>query len=804
MKRKKFYFFIIAGLLILALFLVLKSGFFSNPSPKKAIQNKIFNAHNKILLIGIDAFDWKILNQLMEKDRLPTFLKLQEGGASGTLKSQKPILSPLIWTTLATGRPPDEHGILDFFYFDADTNTVLPASSRQRRVKAFWNIFSDFGRSSAIIGWFATWPAEPIKGQMISDQLSYYLFRKSLPSGSNENLKLHPKGLIKKIGPLIITPDEISYDEISRFVHIGEERYKALWNKEQNNLNQHNYQRDPINQLREALAGTKTYHNIALQMLRDHQPDLLAVYYEGIDTVSHLFMNYSPPRLSYISQVDYEQYKDAVFEFYRYMDNLVEELLGSVSRDTIVMIISDHGFFSGGERPKSNPADFYGKGALWHDENGVIILNGKNIDRKAIEGATILDITPTILYLSGLPVSSEMKGRPLLSAISENFKKTYPLQSIKTYEEVNPISSQKLPKIHFSSNDREELRRKLMALGYISQGATDNSESTRLTNVNNLGLVYFGRKDYEKAEGEFQKALNIRPDFIDALHNLSLVYLEQGKNRPALEAATMMFSSSMSISEDDYGFWIQIADKVRDWGLAENLLLKQVDEHPNKIETLIALGRLNQHLKEESKALMYYQKALSIDPKAEIPLSQMLDYLLSKGGEKEAERLLDKAIEQNPRSVFLHTKLGTLYLQEQRFASAQREFERAVELGSDQFEPLFYLGVCYGSQGEIEKAITSFEKVLSFYPDNFDVLLNLGASYAKLGKLDRALSLFENAYKIGPKSPELLNSMGALYMQIGQLQSAIRVFAESLQLFSKQKDRQLVESYLLQLKESPK
>src|SRR3990172_1578823 len=97
-------------------------------------------------------------------------------GACAALRSNPPMLSPLLWTTAATGKPPEEHGIVDFLIRDPRTGSRGPISSNFRRAKALWNILTDAGVASSWVAWWATWPAERILGRMVSDRVAYSLF----------------------------------------------------------------------------------------------------------------------------------------------------------------------------------------------------------------------------------------------------------------------------------------------------------------------------------------------------------------------------------------------------------------------------------------------------------------------------------------------------------------------------------------------------------------------------------------------------------------------------------------------------
>ena len=92
--------------------------------------------------------------------------RLMEGGSYGPLLSMDPMISPRIWTTIATGEMPEEHGIVGF------TNAAgVPVNARMRRTPALWEIVSAYGGVSAINGWYVTWPTDDVRGYMVSDRV---------------------------------------------------------------------------------------------------------------------------------------------------------------------------------------------------------------------------------------------------------------------------------------------------------------------------------------------------------------------------------------------------------------------------------------------------------------------------------------------------------------------------------------------------------------------------------------------------------------------------------------------------------
>ena len=201
--------------------------------------------------------------------------------------------------------------------------------------------------------------------------------------------------------------------------------------------------------------------------LLENQPwDFGAIYYECIDQVGHEFMSFHPPRLPEISERDFQLYGEVMTGIYRFHDLMLGRLLELAGPDTYVLIVSDHGFESGDRRPRgpSEPAK-------WHRPQGIFVLKGPGIRTDArIEGATLLDIAPTVLTLLGLPVGEDMEGKVILSAFDESPQ----IERIPSWENVEGEDG-RLPSEIEDANPAaaEAALGQLVELGYIAAPSDD-------------------------------------------------------------------------------------------------------------------------------------------------------------------------------------------------------------------------------------------------------------------------------------------------------------------------------------------
>ncbi|HHQ47498.1 MAG TPA: hypothetical protein ENK19_01265, partial [Acidobacteria bacterium] len=415
----------------------------------------------KVVLVGLDGLDWVLLNRLIAEGRCPTFARMKRTGAWANLVSHQPVLSPLIWTSIATGRLPEAHGILDFVVKDPKTGKDIPITNQFRKVHAFWNILSYIDTPVNVVNWWATYPAEPIDGIMVSERMFYQLFGIRPPLDDPANV--YPPEVLKEILPLLVSANDIGYDEVHRYAAISKAEYERHIEAAAHAENPY---KDRINHLRKILAVTHGVFNIGRWMLKKHPVDVLALYIEGTDTIGHRFAHFLPPKLSWVSQADYDRYHNTMSRYYELVDRELGRLMKDAPPDTTWIVTADHGFFTGAARPHVLPDDFTVGAAQWHRMVGVFMAMGPHVRRGKIPHADIYDLCRTVLWLEGAPISKQLQGHALKAMMTPDWVKAHPPVYIDTYEDL-PMTW----KAEGARSIMDEARLKeLQALGYLSAG----------------------------------------------------------------------------------------------------------------------------------------------------------------------------------------------------------------------------------------------------------------------------------------------------------------------------------------------
>ncbi len=368
----------------------------------------------RVLVLGLDGMDPRTIDLLMSEGKMPNFARMRQQGAYGRLTSQKPLLSPIIWTTIATGKGPEAHGIGHFVATAAD-GEEMPATSEMRRVKALWNIASDAGKKVAIVGWWATWPPEEVNGAVVSDHTAYhFLFEDGLAAGSPEagdagEQKTHPPELIERIAPLLRRPADLAAADLAPFVDVGPEELERPFDFD-----------DDLAHFRWALATAHSYRDVGLELWRQDRPDLALVYVEGTDSTSHLFGHlFRAEGLGGELARQQEKFGRTVEEMYLFADRLLGEFMAQVDERTTLVVLSDHGFELGAlHDDPSRTRDMRRVSERFHRLEGILYLYGHRVKGNArIDSASILDVAPTVLALLGMPPARDMPGRVLSEAL---------------------------------------------------------------------------------------------------------------------------------------------------------------------------------------------------------------------------------------------------------------------------------------------------------------------------------------------------------------------------------------------------
>ena len=634
----------------------------------------------KLLLIGWDGADWKVINPLIEKGLLPNLEKLVNQGCMGNLATLDPPFSPMLWTSIATGKRPYKHGVMGFNEPDPDGVNVRPVLSISRKCKAIWNILTQKNYKTHTAGWWPSHPAEPINGISLSN-----FFQRPL-KGKPENWtvapqSVHPANLSDHFAKLRIHPSQITGNHILPFIPLADKLTKNEFKH--------------VHQLRQLIAENSTLHAAFTNILRTQEWDFASIYFDGIDRTCHEFMKYHPPKRAHIPQHEFDVYKDVVAGMYQYHDMMLGRAMELAGEDATIMLISDHGFQPDHLRPKNTSLEPAGI-AFEHSPYGIFCIKGPGIKKDSlIHGASILDITPTILHLFDLPQGQDMDGIPLLNIFEEPKIPT----SISSWEDIEGNAGMPNADLIDDPNFAEEMLNQLVALGYIDQPNKDKKQA------------------YNNAKA-----------FCDT--NMARAYLDASKVVEATALFEQLFDKNKKTPWITYRLAIcyqMLGDKTKCRALIQ--LLKTGDFYqPAILDTMEATLLMGEGKYQEAANLLEKTEAAVDVSLGDIHLKIARCYAMI-GKKEEARKAIEKELVNNYDNPFAHEFLGIMNLNSNRFEAAVDCFLNAIGLEYSLAEAHYYLGKTFMALGKYEESADAFEVCLGMKPENNHARQLLNAVY---------------------------------------------------------------------------
>lgn len=600
----------------------------------------------RLVVLGLDALDWSLVDELCVRGLMPHMAQLLKEGVHAELEVPPPLISPVIWTTIATGVPPEVHGILDFLEPDPQGGPPHPISANSRKAPALWEILAAAGRSTATVGWWATFPAQaPAGGVVYSDRLTEQLLGLAAdtpgladpPRAQEEAQRLARKAKDLKPGDLApILP--VTASELAA---AGED----TWD-------------DPIAGLAKLVAATQTVERLTEKQLAAGR-DALFVYLEGTDTVGHLFAPYRPPALPHVDPQKARRFGPVVDRYMAHVDTWIGRIRAQLHPQDTLVIVSDHGFTWGSDRPRVPSGAHTATAVWWHRPVGVFLVVSPHVKpQKTRQRMALFQVTPTLLALAGLPPAAEMPGAlPLWVQEATEGRVHYG----------NLVGRPTPKQVELPAEARAEELSKLRALGYLggdagSAGQAPTSASQPVTparprfdraearRLNNLASSLAAAGKRQQAEEVFRQAIAADPTYAAPHYNLATFLRKEGR-----------------FEEADTEFWQAV-----DTGIA--------------------------------------------DPEMTIVRSA-LDYR-ERGQTQRAAQMFLEGLKRFPKSVPLLLNAGVFFGEQGELARARELLATAVQLAPENPKAHRNLAVALEALGDLAGAVEHLEITLKLDPSD--------------------------------------------------------------------------------------
>jgi type I phosphodiesterase/nucleotide pyrophosphatase len=399
-----------------------------------------------VRVIGIDGVDPGVFAELAAAGRLP-HLAAALSGARATLASENTRDPARLWTTIATGQPPDVHGVhgletrrvagVEGVVASGEPSPIAGAlrattdllrltrpaiaSGSERREKTLWEVAADAGLRTEVVNWWATWPAPADRPRdtpiILSDRTIPRLER-----GGELDAEIAPRSMYERLRPAWPELRRQAEDLAGRLLGEAGAGDSAI---------------------RAVLTRSAVLDVLQVELPKsveaDAEPDVIAVYFPGLDIAQQALLG-GPGQSRAPAAVAIRL--EALRGYYVFLDRLLERLL-TPRRDLVAVVVTE-------------------PGRLNASATGMLALTGGPARPGARAEARAVDVMPTVLHALGVPISRGLAGRVLTDLFTPEFLSRHPVRQVDAYGSPSTSGTVRSGK----PLDQEMIDR-LRSLGYI-------------------------------------------------------------------------------------------------------------------------------------------------------------------------------------------------------------------------------------------------------------------------------------------------------------------------------------------------
>jgi hypothetical protein len=282
-------------------------------------------ASARVVLIGVDGASWSVIDPLLASGQLPSLAAIASRGVTAEIETVEPVNSPTVWTSIATGRSPDAHGVTDFL--KKSTSVQVPTIFERLAVQ---------GKRVGTYDYLVTWPPRPLPGGFV------------IPGWLRRDQSVTPADAFERAG-------------------LPGYRYslKGLASRE-----------DYVAASRQELANKAAHWNALAEAF---DLDVGAVTFYSVDGLSHRFWHDSfPEQFGKDVPPPEERYADLIPATMIGIDRSIGEIAGALGPEDSLLIVSDHGFKAGDDGIRriwsSNLAPSLARAGLIPERDGFSIV----------------------------------------------------------------------------------------------------------------------------------------------------------------------------------------------------------------------------------------------------------------------------------------------------------------------------------------------------------------------------------------------------------------------------------------------
>lgn len=380
---------------------------------------------SKVTLLLLDGASLELIWPRAAEGRLPNFGRLLDGGASLDLATIRPTQPDPVWAAVATGMYPSKNGVrsaasylatgdrrpIDLLPDHCFSHALVqlgivhdePNTSAAWHARPLWSVLGDYGISAGVVRWPLTYPAQPMRGFLLTDRF-HTLFGSMFEF---DGRAAYPPELLPVAHDAFATQDGGAADPSSLRVESASTRWDHAYSRAMRDL------------------------------VREHPVQFSAVRYHGLDPIGHYYLRYAQPRaFGDVSDEERLKYGPVFDRYYAYIDAEIGAAIDALTPGDLLLVVSGFGM-----QPVSPLKHLLGRllrepdssGSHEGAPDGFLLAYGTTVAPGRYQRGSIVDVTPTILYFFGLPVGRDMDGYARADIFTRAFTTERPITFIPSH-----------------------------------------------------------------------------------------------------------------------------------------------------------------------------------------------------------------------------------------------------------------------------------------------------------------------------------------------------------------------------------
>lgn len=278
--------------------------------------------------------------------------------------------------------------------------------------------------------------------------------------------------------------------------------------------------------------------------------------------------------------------------------------------------------------------------------------------------------------------------------------------------------------------------------------------------------------DYVRAESLLRKALEIVPDRVSVLTNLSAVLLESGR----IDEALTYSERAAGLEPGGADLWYRLAELCEKQDKPREALVHRTrghviehadaDAHSDHGFALLSAGRAAEALDHIEKAVVLDDRSVRAWTNRGLVLTELRRF-------RESEQAFDRAIALDPRCAASLSGKASVLLAENRLEEALESADRALAIEARDPRIWFTHGAILNALGRPDEAVSSLDKALGIEPRYADAWCNRGMAMGRIARHEEALASYDRALDIHPRHALSLTNRGVELRALGRPEDAL-------------------------------